>query len=397
MTRPGTDLTGLLADPTFYSRDPHPLFTRLRAEAPIAWCDEPGFWAVSRHADVYTASTDNETFCSSRGILLQDIGAELSDIPGALLYIDPPDHTRYRQLVRPAFSPSRMRAMEDQVRHRARALIDRIRAGTETDIVHELTVPYPIGVIADLLDIPDTDWERFYRWSDAFIAAADGGTSQSEEVEEQTTEATLYLIEHITRKKADPGDDLVSYLVTVEADGEVLNQDELLMFLIQLLVAGNETTRNLITGGLVALADNPSEWQAIVRDSSLIPCAVEEALRWTCPVISFVRTATRDTELGGMDIAEGEPVLLLYWSANFDVDEFGPTADRFDVRREPNHHMSFGFGAHFCLGAMLARIEARVLLEELTARFTTIERVGDVERIPSTVIAGIRRAPMVLG
>jgi cytochrome P450 len=167
------------------------------------------------------------------------------------------------------------------------------------------------------------------------------------------------------------------------------------MFLVQLLVAGNETTRNMISGGLVALADRPADWERLRRDRALVPTAVEEMLRWTSPVVSFMRTATHDTELSGQAIREGEPVLMLYASANRDERQFGPTADRFDIGRDPNHHVAFGFGAHFCIGATLARIEARVLLEELLDRFDAVEPAGDVERSSSAVIAGVKRAPLV--
>jgi cytochrome P450 len=187
-------------------------------------------------------------------------------------------------------------------------------------------------------------------------------------------------------------------LALVEVDGDRLADDELMMFLIQLLVAGNETTRNLISAGLVALADRPQEWQRLVADRGLIPSAVDELLRWTSPVISFLRTATRDTQLGGQAIAEGEPVLLVYASANRDEREFGPNAAELDVGRDPNHHLAFGFGTHFCLGAMLARLEGRVLLEELlgSSSVAHLEGAGPVERVPSTVIAGLRRAPLRL-
>jgi len=167
------------------------------------------------------------------------------------------------------------------------------------------------------------------------------------------------------------------------------------MFLVQLLVAGNETTRNMVSGGLVALADRPAAWEQLRRDRSALPTAVEEMLRWTTPVVSFMRTATRDTELGGQAVREGDPVLMLYASANRDDRQFGPTADRFDIGRDPNHHVAFGFGAHFCIGATLARIEARVLLEELLDRFETVEPAGHVERSHSAVIAGVKHAPLV--
>src|SRR5207248_4279989 len=195
--------------------------------------------------------------------------------------------------------------------------------------------------------------------------------------------------------RANPRADLIPVLAQVEIEGRRLSDAELAMFLVQLLVAGNETTRNLVSGGLVALAERPEAWERLRREWALVPTAVEEMLRWTTPVVSFMRTATRDAELGGQAIREGDPVLLLYASANRDERQFGPTADRFDIGRDPNHHVAFGFGAHFCIGATLARIEARVLLEELRDRFEAVEPAGEVERSHSSVIAGVKRPPLV--
>jgi cytochrome P450 len=197
-------------------------------------------------------------------------------------------------------------------------------------------------------------------------------------------------------RRAEPRDDVVSMLAGVSEDGDALSEAELGMFLIQLLVAGNETTRNATSGGLVALAERPEQWQRLADDRSLVPSAVEETLRWTTPVTSFLRTAVRDTELSGVQVAAGDPVLLLYASANRDPREFGPEADRFDVGRNPNHHVAFGFGAHFCLGAALARAELAVMLDALLDRVERLEPAGPVERTGSSVINGIRRAPLRL-
>ena len=293
--RPGQDLTAPLADPNWYAGDQaemHARFDQLRTEAPLAWLESVGSWIATAHADVLTASTDFTTFCSSKGVLLQDIARELPDIPGALLYIDPPDHTRYRTLVQPAFSPSRMRAFETRLRDRATTLLDAIEPGATTDIVEALAVPYPLQVIAELIGVPEDDWPRFHRWSDAFIAAADAGADQPPEMMDDMIEATTYLLETVANRRANPIDDLVSELALVEIDGDRLQDDELMMFLVQLLVAGNETTRNLISGGLIALADRPDEWARLVADRSLIPTAVDELLRWTSPWMSFLRPPT---------------------------------------------------------------------------------------------------------
>lgn len=391
--RPGADLAGPLSDPEFYTRDPHALFARLRAEAPVAWNDELGFWAVTRHADVLAVSKDPHTFCSGKGILLRDIHRELPETPGALLYYDPPEHGRYRKLVQPAFAPSRIRALEGMVRERTRTLFEAVTLGEPVDVVPALAVPLPLLVIADLLGVPEADWPDLHRWTDALIELA---TEESEENLALATDMAVYFLGKIAERTAEPNDDLISLLATVEVDGERLTEAELMMFCGQLLVGGNETTRNLLSGGLVALAERPEQYARLRADRSLLPNAVEELLRWTTPVTSFLRTATRDTQVGGQPIAEGEPLLLLYASANRDEAVFGLTAGELDVARPDNHQVAFGFGEHYCIGAALARLEGRVFLEELLERVEAIEPAGDVMRLPSSVIGGITAAPLVL-
>jgi cytochrome P450 len=205
---------------------------------------------------------------------------------------------------------------------------------------------------------------------------------------------TVELLGHAAARRAEPADDLTSLLANVTVDGEQLSDAELGMFLIQLLVAGNETTRNALSGGLAELATTPDEWARLRADRSLVTSAVEEILRWTTPVISFMRTATRDVRVGDADVAQGDPLLLLYAAANRDELEFGRTAAVFDIGRDPNHHVAFGFGTHFCLGAALARLELRAVLEALLDRYATIELAGDVVRTGSSVIAGVTSAPL---
>jgi cytochrome P450 len=385
-------LTDPLIEDSFYAGDAFPQYARLRDEAPVAWNDTKGFWAVSRWDDVMAVSTDPETFCSGRGILVMEIGASY-DSPPTMMHTDPPEHTVYRKLVQPGFAPGRMRALEADVRRRAKLLVDEIEAGRAVDFVETVAVPFPLYIISALLGIPDEDWQRFFEWSEAVIP---GATDWPEE-KRMALQADMHetLLATTVARRADPRDDLISVLVQVEIEGRRLSDAELAMFLVQLLVAGNETTRNLVSGGLVALAERPEAWERLRRDRTLVPTAVEEMLRWTTPVVSFMRTATRHAELGGQAIREGDAVLMLYASANRDERQFGPNADRFDIGRDPNHHVAFGFGAHFCIGATLARIEARVLLEELLDRFETVEPAGNVTRSSSAVIAGVKRAPLV--
>jgi cytochrome P450 len=386
-------LTEQLLDGAFPAADPYPLFAQLRADAPVAWCAEPGFWSVSRMDDVLTVATDTATFCSSKGILVMEIGITY-DTPPTMMHTDPPEHTAYRALVSPPLRKRVVEAMDASVRSRAAALVDALPLGEPVDVVAALAVPFPIEVIADLLGLGDADVPRLYEWSEAVIPGATDLTP--ERAGELALEMTLYLMAEAAKRREMPGDDLISTVALAELDGKRLSDDEVAMFLIQLLVAGNETTRNMVSGGLVAFAQQPAEWQRLRHDASLIPSAVEELLRWTSPVSSFMRTATVDTTLGGTDIAAGDHLLLLYGSADRDEAAFGPTADRLDVGRTPNHHVAFGFGAHFCLGAALARLEAQVLLGLLLGRVGSFELAGAIVPSPSTVIAGMKAAPMIL-
>jgi len=359
----------------------------------VAWCDDPGFWAVTRHADVVAVASDAATFCSSRGILVSEIGTEYES-PPTIMHTDSPAHTAYRSLVQPPFTPRAVAALAESVRGRADALIAALPVDTPVDIVERLAVPLPIQVIADLLGLPEADHPKIFEWSEVAIP----GASEMSDDEKMAAmgEMTGHLIDHAASRRTSGGDDLIARLVEAELDGRSLDDLELAMFLIQLLVAGNETTRNMISAGLVGLADRPDQWQLLVDDRSLVPSAIEELLRWTTPVISFMRTATVATEIGGQPIAAGDHVLLVYAAADRDPAVFGPTAEQIDVTRSPNHHVAFGFGAHFCLGARLARLEGAAVLDSLLDRGVTPAPAGEVERSPSSVIAGVRRAPLTL-
>jgi cytochrome P450 len=396
VNRPVVADAGRLLDPQLYSGgDPFALYAELRRTAPVCWVEREGggFWAVTTHPEVSSLGADPVGFCSSRGILVEEIGRTYDD-PPTMMHTDPPQHTRYRRLVQPGFKPSMVRLMDAGVTAKARALVDRIESGEPVDIVPALSIPFPLQVICELLGVDAEQWPKFFEWSEAAIPG------ESEHSEEELAALRLemweYLIAVAEERRRAPADDLVSVLAGVGRDGgEELSEPELAMFLIQLLVAGNETTRNLISAGLVALSTHPEHWAALRADRSLVPSAVEEMLRWTTPVISFMRTATRDCTIRGQAVAEGDPVLLIYASANRDEKVFGPDADQFRVDRDPNPHVSFGFGPHFCLGAALARLEARVVLGELLDRFGRISPAGDVECTASPVIAGVRRAPLV--
>jgi cytochrome P450 len=390
---------GRLTDPALYAvGDPFALYAELRRTAPVCWVEreDGGFWAVTTHPEVSHIGADPVGFCSSRGILIDEIGTTY-DTPPTMMHTDPPQHTRYRRLVQPGFKPSMVRLMEAGVAAKASALISPIQSGAAFDVVESLSIPFPLQVICELLGVDGSQWPRFFEWSEAVIP----GESEQTEAERAELQVEMwgYLVGVAEERRASPADDLVSVLANVgdpgEGEADQLSEAELAMFLIQLLVAGNETTRNLISGGLVALSERPDQWAALRADRSLIPSAVEELLRWTTPVISFMRTAAAPTTVRGVEVAEGDPVLLVYASANRDEEVFGDDAGELRIQRHPNPHVSFGFGPHFCLGAALARLEGRVVLGQLLDRFETLAPAGPVERTPSPVIAGVRHAPLV--
>jgi cytochrome P450 len=311
----------------------------------------------------------------------------------SIIYMDPPEHVKYRRLVQPAFSPGRLRVLEQHIGDIVQELAPALDADGPVDFVDAFAATLPMIVIGDMLGVPREDRDRFKRWSDAIIEA---GTQQTAENMAQSVELFEYFGAVIAERRERPGDDLISLLVHSEIDGERLEEFDLLMFCLTLLVAGNETTRNLLSHGALALASDPPNapnW----RTPELLPRAVEEMLRWGTPVASFMRVATRDTELRGTPIREGERLLLLYAAANRDERVFGADAEEFSVRRDASGHVAFGFGEHFCLGAQLARMEARIAFSELLSRFPRWELAGDVKRLPSLFIRGIVRLPLRLG
>ena len=356
------------------------------------WHPTPGFWVLTRHEDVVAVSRDPATFCSSRGILLSDI--ERPVMPRqSIIYIDPPEHAKYRKLVQPAFSPGRLRALEQEIAATVRELLADIEPERTIDFVDVFSAQLPMLVIADMLGVPSADRAQFKRWSDAIIEA---GSQQTAENMAQSAELLGYFGGVLDERRQRPGDDLISLLVHSEIDGERLEEFDLLMFCLTLLVAGNDTTRNLLSHGALALSTYPEQRARLAQDPALMPRAVEEMLRWGTPVASFMRMATRDTEVRGVRIREGDRLLLLYTSANRDAAVFGDDADEFSVTRDATRHVAFGFGEHFCLGAQLARMEARIAFGALLERFRSWELAGDVVRLPSLFIRGIVHLPLVL-
>jgi len=384
-----------LHDPDFYLGDVQPVYRRLRAETPVYWSEAAGLWALSKYADIQRVSKDPGLFCSRRGVIVNDpirLAGELST-PPSIIHMDPPGHNRYRKLVSGAFTPRMVAMLEPRIRELVRESLDAVPANEVFDFVEHVAVPVPILVIAEMLGVPASDRETFRRWSDAVIAGADaeGAAATFSEI----AELFAYFQTMLERRRAEPRTDLLSALAAGVVDGDRLSDEEILMFCMTLLVAGNETTRNLVAGGTRTLLAHPGELRRLRDDLALLPSAIEEMLRWVSPIRAFVRTATRDTEMRGTAIPEGASLILLYASANRDEDVFGPTAGEFRIDRpiEPQH-LSFGVGEHFCLGASLARLEARLMFEGILSRWRDLQPAGDAEVLRSTVMNGLVRLPV---
>ena len=383
--------------PAFDPRDPyfrirpdfHELTGRLRIESPVHEV-APGLKVLSRYDDIREVSRSPERFRSGGGVLANDpIRDEGREVVGSIIHMDPPGHGEWRRVLNRRFTPRAVSPMENRIRELTVALLDALPTGDPVDLVDRLCAPLPVLAIAELLGVPDADRTDFRRWSDATIAATDGMTDLSEDDMVSFGELGAFLDAHAKTKAADPGDDLVSALVGAEVEGRAMTPSELVMFSITLLVAGNETTRHLLSGGIIALAEHPEQRAALAADPSAVPAAVEECLRWVTPIHQFARTVVADTEVGGVPVAADDYLIMLYASGNRDEDAFGPTADRFDASREASTpNLAFGFGEHLCLGAALARMEGRIVLEELLARFPDHELAEEPVIAPSSLVHG---------
>ena len=390
---PISDLTALLLDGDFYAGDPHPVLARLRREAPVVRDGRYGFWALTRHGDVHDVSRDNAVFASGYGVNNAHFVPEPLAVPGSLLSCDPPIHTHYRRVLWEAFTPPRIRALEPRIRQRAVDLLDAVEPSAVTEWVSAVSVPFPLVVLADLMGLPADDWREYSEWMDAAVRTNNPDASDADRA--VVDHMRGFLLDAVAERVGTDAPGVITMVANHHNDdGTPLTPREQLMFLLQLFIAGNETTRNTITGGIVALAEHPEQWSALRADHALIDPAIEEILRWSTAVTHFFRTAVVDTEIGGVPIGAGEKLFMSYTSANRDEAVFGPTAAQFDITRSPNPQLAFGFGAHFCLGAALARLEVRVLLEEMLDRFSALEVAGPVERLPNVAIAGFGRADL---
>ena len=377
-----------ITDPEFLE-NPFPFYEMGRAMSPLlAPIGDAGVWMAFKYEECLAILKDSATW-SSGGSRLVD--AETG--PASMLGSDPPRHTRLRALVSQAFTPRMVEQLEPRLRQIARELLDPPIERGECDLVETLTYPLPVIAIAEILGVEAEQRDRFKAWSDEVVATLGAGTAdvRPETFEEMQT----YFGRLFEERRANPRSDLISGLVQAEMDGEKLSFDELVQMLILLLVAGNETTTNLIGNTMLTFMDHPEQLAKVEADRSLVPSALEEVLRFSSPVQATVRRATRNVDLGGKTIPEDEQIVVWLAAANRDPDQFAAPLT-FDVTRSPNRHLAFGQGIHFCLGAPLARLEARIAIEELLARATNFRRTDDriLPRVPTFIMRGVRELPI---
>jgi cytochrome P450 len=394
-----------LVEPERFARNgyPHAVWSRLRAEAPVAYMEPPGyrpFWAITRHADITKISSQPLRFSSENGIILGPVGAV--PVPSDMIVsMDPPRHGPMRRLANKRFTRSSLRARRAEIERIAVEILDEASTGgatSECDFVERIAAPLPIAVISWILGVPRSDWQLLFRWTNEVIGASDPefqrpGTTPDQSIRQTRLEMHAYLRRLIEQRRSDPQDDLVSELVRATIDGVPLGEAQLLGYCELMVEAGNETTRNAISGALLAFCEHRDAWERLRGNRDLLGDAVEEILRWVTPITHFTRTATEDCEIRGQKIREGDEVALFYASANRDEEVFdAPFSFRID--RRPNRHLTFGIGEHICMGAHVARVELEVILRHLLERLELFEVAGPVRRLYSSVNGGIKHLPV---
>jgi cholest-4-en-3-one 26-monooxygenase len=397
---PGFDLT----DPDLYAvRVPHEELAELRRSAPVRWNPQPtdigfrdnGFWAVTRHRDVVAVSRDSETWSSEEnGAIIRwrnGMTTERVQMQRVImLNIDPPQHTKLRGIVSRGFTPRAINGLQEVLAARAEHIVASALASGSGDFVADVACELPLQAIAELLGVPQEDRHKIFAWSNEMVGNDDPDFEG--DPEQAAAELVGYSMVMAADRRACPRDDIVTKLVHAEVDGAELTEDEFGFFVILLAVAGNETTRNAISHGMLAFLDNPGQWELYRAQRPYT--AVDEIVRWATPVTVFQRTATRDTELGGQAIEKGQRVGLFYRSANFDEEVFDHP-ERFDVLRAPNPHVGFGgTGAHYCLGANLARLEIDLIFKAIADALPDISKAGEEQRLRSGWLNGVKRLPV---
>jgi len=397
-----------VASPEHYERNgyPHREWAHLRKHAPVLWYERPNFdpfWVVTKHADVVWLSRHPKLLSNAPRLAVFDnsVPPPAENESRHLLNMDPPDHAAFRKLASHRFTPRGLERMRRDIEQITRDLLDAMMGdggAQQGDFVERLSGPLPLQVLAELLGVPRQMWPTMFDWTNRVIGSADPEYQEAGDDAFRTAQKARlslfgYFAEMARARRTTPTSDIVGVVANARIDGEPLPERELLSFYFLLVVAGNETTRNAMTGGLLAFLEHPEQWERLRRDPSLVDSAVEEIVRWTTPVIQFCRTPVEDVEIRGVKIRAGENLCLFYPSANRDEEVFDdPFAFRID--RHPNRHLAFGIGEHFCLGANLARLELRVVFRHLAARLAECGLAGPVERLRSSFVGGIKRMPI---
>lgn len=418
----GSDQAGVktvdVFDPRVFSRGvPHEAFTLLRDHTPVAWQAEhavddwpagPGFWAVTRHADVKHVLRTPELFSSALGAtqIRDPAPDDLAFIRRMILNMDPPEHNRLRKVVSAVFTRRRLERSAGQIAERARALIGAVGDRGACDLPVDVTDDFPLLNLADLLGVPAEDRALLLKWTNRVIGYQDpehaeiqrdaDGKPVNPRSPAALQDMFAYAQELAAAKRVKPGDDLMTALVQAEVDGRALDDAELEMFFFLVVIAGNDTVRSALPGGVLALVENPGEYRRLREDPSLLPTAVEEMLRWHPPVLSFRRTATRDTQLAGQRIAAGDKVVVYHVSAHFDERVFAAPF-RFDIARSPNEHLAFGQGPHLCLGAHFGRLQLKIFFTEFLRLLPQVELAAEPRRLTSNFINGLLHLPLTWG
>jgi len=398
-----------LFDPdTYQGGPPHAYLRRLRREAPVCWHEQPGpevtshskldsgYWVVSKYQDVIDVSRNPQVFSSHLGtaFLFDAKPEELPGLQAMLINMDPPGHVKYRRLVQRGFTPRMVAELEPRIRAHSRRIVDNVARKGSCEFVTELSCELPLILICELMGIPDEDRKQMFEWSNAMIGNDDPEMNAGADPTQVSIQMWMYANALAQKKRERPDDTLISKYVNGEVDGMKISDFELNNFFLLLAVAGNETTRNATSHFMRLMSEHPDQFALLKTDvDRLLPGAIEEALRFAPPVVAFRRTALEHTELRGVRIKKGDKVVLSYPSANRDEDVF-PDPERFDIRRTPNHHLSFGIGEHFCMGANFARMQLRCILREVITRLPDIRLVQPPKFQRSNLIHGIREMRM---
>lgn len=387
----------------FAQREPHEEFRILRNQYPLYWNEEPdpepGFWNITKYEDIKYISTRPELFSSAQGINIsydRTVDPQVVNaVIGNMITMDPPMHVAYRKIANPFFTYQSIQNLEARVKELTRQIVDDVAKRGECEFMTDIAARLPILVLCDLLGVPHSDQKKIFDWSNKLIGLEDPELNPEGPAGGLPVFMDLFAYGQrmIKDRRANPRNDLMTAMATAQIDGKPVPPILLDGFFLLIVIAGNETTRNTITGGMKALIENPEQRQKLVDNPALIPTAVEEILRWVSAVAYMRRTATQDTEIRGQKIAKGDKLVMWYGAANRDEDAF-ENPDKFDVTRDPNEHIAFGYGQHRCLGARLAQLQLRVMFTELLTRIPDMEMTGPVSRLRTNFINGIKHMPV---